>query len=105
MCLPLAKLYLLAVSRLGDHRCHAPFLHAKHAQRAHFCHAALPLYLPCVQADRLLRVVAAMLHHSVLKEADELTGPYATALNRLVNQVLLAGTARQQHLAEAGLNA
>ncbi|KAI3438697.1 hypothetical protein D9Q98_001117 [Chlorella vulgaris] len=40
-----------------------------------------------LEADRLLRVVAAMLHHSVLKEADELTGPYATALNRLVNQV------------------
>lgn len=40
-----------------------------------------------VQADRLLRVVEAMLRHTVLKEADSLSGPYAAALDRLVNQV------------------
>lgn len=39
-----------------------------------------------LQADRLLRVVEAMLHHTMLREADSLSGLYAAALNRLVNQ-------------------
>jgi DnaJ-domain-containing protein 1 len=40
-----------------------------------------------LQADQLLRVVEALLHHAVLKEAEELQGPYAAAFNRIVNQV------------------
>lgn len=40
-----------------------------------------------MQADRLLRVVEAMLQHTMLREADSLSGPYAAALNRMVNQV------------------
>lgn len=44
-----------------------------------------------VQADRLLRVVEAMLQHTMLREADSLSGPYAAALNRMVNQVAGSG--------------
>ena len=40
-----------------------------------------------LQADQLLRVAEALLHHAVLKEAEELQGPYAAAFNRIVNQV------------------
>lgn len=44
-----------------------------------------------MQADRLLWVVQRMLRHGMAEEASELSGPYAAAVNRLVNQVGLAG--------------
>ncbi|PRW59130.1 dnaJ-like protein subfamily B member 5-like [Chlorella sorokiniana] len=42
-------------------------------------------------AARLLRVLEGMLRHSVLREAEELRGPHATALNRIANQVAGSG--------------
>jgi hypothetical protein len=40
-----------------------------------------------LEADRMLWVLQRMLRHGMVEEVSELTGPYAAAVNRLVNQV------------------